>query len=137
MRFEDSPFSKSYAYKKVVLEFGSYYLCDNFFIMEIDNGVHFNWEKLKQVLLALREHYGSHKVLAYIANRINSYSIDPVLWSYFDESDSILVAAALVSYRDSSYMNANIEKQIASIPIKRAMSLAEAITWVEQLDELN
>ncbi|MFC0604796.1 hypothetical protein [Winogradskyella pulchriflava] len=137
MRFEDSPLSKSINYEKVILDFGSYYLCDNFFIMEINEGEHFNWDKLNILLDSLRTYYGNHKVLAYISNRINSYSIDPVLWSYFDKDDSILIAASIVSYRDSTYLNANIEKQIASIPMKRAWSLGEAIDWVKHLNEFN
>jgi len=137
MRFEDSPFSKSVPYKKVVLDFGSYYLFDNFFIIEVNDGEHFNSNKLNQLLSSLRSYYGHHKTLAYIANRVNAYSIDPVLWSYFDKDDSILIAAAIVSYRDSTFLNANIEKQMASIPMKRALSLGEAIDWVQQLHEFN
>lgn len=137
MHFEDSGFSKILHYNKVVSKFATYYLLDDFFIMEVNEGEHFNWDKLNVVLDSLREHYGNHKALAYIANRVNSYSIDPVLWSYFDKDDSILIAASIVSYRDSSFMNANIEKQMASIPMKRAHSLAEAINWVQQLKEFN
>lgn len=137
MRFEDSPQSKSLSYDKIVLDFGSYYLCDNFFIMEVNEGEHFNWDKLNILLDSLRAYYGKHKSLAYIANRVNAYSIDPVLWSYFDEDDSILFAAAIVSYRDSTYLSANIEKQMASIPMKRAFSLDEAIGWVEKLKEFS
>ena len=137
MHFEDSHFSKSLNYEKIVLDFGSYYLCDNFFIMEVNEGEHFNSEKLNQLLASLRTYYGHHKTLAYIANRINAYSIDPVLWSYFDKDDSILIAASIVSYRDSTYLNANIEKKMASIPMKRALSLGEAINWVQHLNEFN
>lgn len=88
-------------------------------------------------MTSLRSHCGYHKTLAYIANRVNSYSIDPVLWSYFDKDDSILIAASIVSYRDSTFLSANIEKQIAAIPLKRAQSLDEAIEWVNQLKELS
>lgn len=137
MKFEDSPLSKSINYDKIVLDFGSYYLCDNFFIMEVNEGEHFSWDKLNNLLDSLRTYYGRHKTLAYIANRVNAYSIDPVLWSYFYEDDSILVAASIVSYRDSTYLSANIEKQMASIPMKRAFSLEEAIDWVRQFEELN
>lgn len=137
MYFENSLFSKSLNYDKVVLDFGTYYMCDDFFIMEINEGEHLNWDKLNKLLDSLRAYYGNHKTLAYIANRVNAYSIDPVLWSYFDEDDSILIAASIVSYRDSTYINANIEKQMASIPMKRALSLGEAINWVQQLKELN
>ena len=137
MRFEDSPLSKTLTHKKIVLEFGTNYLFDNFFIMEVNEGIHFNSEKLNTLLAEIRKHYGNGKQLAYIANRVNAYSIDPVLWSYFDEDDSILVAASIVSYRDSTYINANIEKHMASIPMKRALSLGEAINWVQQINELN
>ncbi|MDY2586922.1 hypothetical protein [Winogradskyella aquimaris] len=137
MHFEDSDFSKHLNYTKIDLNFGFLYLTDDFFIMEVNEEEHFNWDKLNTVLDSLRNHYGNHKTLAYIANRVNSYSIDPVLWSYFDKDDSILIGASIVSYRDSSFMNANIEKQMASIPLKRAHSLGEAINWVQQLKEFN
>ncbi len=127
MLFEKSPFSKSLKYKKVILDFGTYYLFDSFFIMEVNEGEHFNNDKLNELLKNLRKHYGTHKHLAYIANRVHSYSIDPVLWSYFDKDDSILIAAAIVSYRDSTLMNANIEKQLASIPLKRAKTLKKLL----------
>jgi hypothetical protein len=137
MRFEDSSFSKSLSFDKVVLDFGSYYLCNNFFIMEVNYGEHFNSKKLNQLLSSLRTYYGHHKTLAYIANRVNAYSINPVLWSFFDNDDSILIAASIVSYRDSTFMSANIEKNMASIPMKIALSLGEAINWVTQLKEFN
>jgi hypothetical protein len=137
MYFEDSPISKSMTYKKVVLDFCSYYVCDNFFIMEVNEGIHFDWGKLEVLLDSIESNYGLNKSLAYIANRVNAYSIDPVLWKYFDKDDSVLVAASIVSYRDSTFLSANIEKEIASIPIKRALSLSEAVNWVQQLDELN
>ncbi|WP_370392456.1 hypothetical protein [uncultured Winogradskyella sp.] len=137
MKFEDSPTSKLASFKKINLDFGVYYALDDYFIMEVNEGEHLNWAKLNELIDSLRQHYGLHKRLAYVANRVNSYSIDPVLWSYFDKEDSILIAAAIVSYRDSTFINANIEKQLASIPIKRARTLEEAIRWVEQLNELN
>jgi hypothetical protein len=34
-------------------------------------------------------------------------------------------------------MIANIEKKLASIPMKRALSLGEAINWMTQLKEFN
>ena len=137
MRFEESPFSQSLNHKKVVLDFGSYYLCDNFFVMEVNEGEHFNNNKLNQLLSSLKAYYGEVKTLAYIANRVNVYSIDPILWTYFDKDDSILVAASIVSYRDSTFMSAKIEEKLASIPMKRALSLGEAINWVTQLKEFN
>jgi hypothetical protein len=137
MRFEDSLFSKSLSYNKIALDFATNYLFDDFFILEVNEGEHFNSEKLNELLSSLRTYYGHHKTLAYIANRVNAYSIDPIIWTYFDKDDSILIAASIVSYRDSTFINANIEKKMASIPLKRALSLGEAINWVTQLKEFN
>ncbi|MDT0557666.1 hypothetical protein RM697_03355 [Ichthyenterobacterium sp. W332] len=138
MKFEDSPLSIKFNFKKVVLSFGSIYMTnEDFFVMEVNEGVHFNSEKLNELLATVRLNYGDSKKLAYIANRINAYSIDPILWSYFDKDDSILVAASIVSYRDSTYLNANIEKQMAAIPLKRSHSLNEAVDWVGKLAEFN
>lgn len=137
MHFENSQLSKSLSYEKLTLDFGTNYLFENFFIMEVNEGVHFNFDKLNELLTEIIEYYGFHKKLAYIANRVNSYSIDPILWSYFDKDDSLLVAASIVSYNESSFMNANIEKQLASISVKRSSSLEEAIGWVQRLSELS
>jgi len=137
MRFEESLISKSLSFQKVILDFGTNYLFEDFFIMEVNEGIHFNSEKLNSLLTEIRKHYGNHKKLAYIANRVNSYSIDPVLWSYFDKDDSILIAVSIVSYRDSTFMNANIEKQLSAISLKRSATLEEAIGWVQRLSELN
>lgn len=137
MHFENSLLSKSLSYEKLTLDFGTNYLFENFFIMEVNEGVHFNFDKLNELLTEIIEYYGFHKKLAYIANRVNSYSIDPILWSYFDKDDSLLVAASIISYNESSFMNANIEKQLASISVKRSSSLEEAIGWVQRLSELS
>ncbi len=49
----------------------------------------------------------------------------------------MLVAASIVTYSNSSFMNASIEKKLASISLKRSSSLEEAIGWVQQLSELS
>ena len=137
MRFEESSLSKSLSFQKVILDFSTNYLFEDFFIMEVNEGEHFNSERLNILLTEIRSHYGNHKKVAYISNRVNSYSIDPVLWSYFDKDDSVLIAVSIVSYRESTFMNANIEKQLSAISIKRSRSLEEAIGWVQRLSELN
>lgn len=68
---------------------------------------------------------------------MNANFIDPFLWSYFDKDDCVLIAASIVSYRDSIFLNANTEKLITIVPMNRALSLGEAINWVQQLHEFN
>lgn len=133
MLFEDSPFSKSLDYKKIVLDFGCYFLFDNYFIIEVNEGVHLDIDKLNILLESIRSNYTNHKKLAFITNRVYCYSIDPVLWSYCDKDDTMLIAACIVTYRKSTLFNANIEKQMAEIPIEPVSSLEEAFNWVQAL----
>ncbi len=136
MYFEHSEIYKHLRCHKLELSFGTYYLCDHFFLSEINNGEHIDIKKANILLEHLYTFYGEGKQLAYIANRMNSYSVDPSLWDYFKERFN-LVAASIVCYRDSTYLNANIEKQFASISLKRAQTLEESITWVKNLREFN
>ncbi|MDO1500801.1 hypothetical protein Q2T40_11735 [Winogradskyella maritima] len=137
MKFEASPIAKSQPYQRIELPFGNYFLLDNYFVMEVHEGEHIDTEKVAVLIESLITHYGSRKKLAYIANRINNYSIDPILWSYFDAEDNILVAASIISYRESTAMSATLEKELASISIKRASNLDEAVEWISTLKELN
>ncbi|MCC1483751.1 hypothetical protein [Winogradskyella immobilis] len=136
MKFEDSEISKSTNYQKVILNFCTYYACDKYFILEVNEGEHFDQQKLETLIRSLLDMYSGFNNLAYVANRVNSYSIDPILWSYFNSEDAIIIASAIVIYRESTFFNANLEKQLSNISIKRASSLKEAIEWIHQLDEL-
>ena len=107
----------------------------NFVISELDEGVHFDWIKIQEVTAELISHYGYNISIAYISNRTNSYSIDPHLWTNFNEEFGFIVANAVVAYDNINYMNATLEKQFMGKSLKRCSSLEEAITWVKNLDE--
>ncbi|SHH50794.1 hypothetical protein [Winogradskyella jejuensis] len=135
MRFEDSPISKSINYRKGTLSFCDYYAADKFIIVEVNQGVHFDEEKLETLIEEFIDIYPPTQQLAYITNRINNYSSDPILWNYLD-NDIPVVGAAIVTYRDSTLLSANIEKHISKISVKRAYTIEEAIGWALRLKEL-
>ena len=45
MNFENYSYSKTTNYTKLEMPFGTYYLCEKFFIGELHEGVHFDWKK--------------------------------------------------------------------------------------------
>ena len=137
MRFENYSYSETVDYKKLEMPFGTYYLCDTFFIGEINEGVHFDWNKTEQVAKKLIAYYGKGAKVGFISNRINHYSTDPSNWVKIAEKYNLIIASAIVMYNNSTYMNASIEKQFAKISIKRCMSLQEAIEWMTSLREFN
>ena len=47
MKFKDSEFFKHLNPHTLKMSFGTFYLCDRFFISELNKGIHFEWDKLK------------------------------------------------------------------------------------------
>ena len=83
------------------------------------------------------EYYVDTLKIGYISNRINSYSIEPQLWTTIGEEFDFLVAGAIVIYNKISYVNASIEKRFSKNSIKRCKSLDEAINWINNLKEFS
>lgn len=137
MRFEKSDYFEKLNPTKVEFTFGTYYFCDNFIVGELNEGIHLDWDKAEAIFQAAINHYGKHTKVAYIANRINAYSVDPQNWKKSEEKYNFLTASAIVSYNNASYLNASLEKQFTSKSIKRCLSLSEAIKWIEGLKEFS
>ncbi|MEY8868478.1 MULTISPECIES: hypothetical protein [Flavobacteriaceae] len=135
MTFENSKYFNLLKHSKVEFSFGNFYLFDKFIISEINEGVHFDWDKIQQVIAALIDYYGSNLKIGYISNRVNPYSIEPQLWIRFQRDYGFIVASAMVSYTELNYINASIEKRFSEMSIKRCGSLDEAINWIKNLKE--
>jgi hypothetical protein len=137
MKFEKSLYFEKLNPFKLELPFGTYFLCPNFVVGELRESVHLDWDKAEIIIEELYSFYGTKAKIAYIANRINDYSIDPQNWIKIEQQYDLLVASAIVAYNNSTYMNASIEKNFSSKSIKRCLSLDEAIEWTYSLAEFN
>lgn len=137
MRFENSEFSKL-THFKLEMPFGNFYFLDTFFISELNEGVHFDWEMIQEVMAHVVDYYGADAKLGYISNRVNSYSMNPRTWDDVQEKYNIIVAGAIVAYNNMTFLNASLEKQLSkTTKIKRCLSLIDAIEWIVNLKELN
>ncbi|MEM5566187.1 hypothetical protein WNY78_13790 [Psychroserpens sp. AS72] len=137
MTFENSKYSKLLDYKKVELPFGNFYITKHFAISELNEGIHVNHELAGEIITNFSEEIRNDIKIGYIANRINSYSFDPQLWAEFNNEYDFLIATAIVSYTDFSYLNSSLEKHFFKKSMKRCMSLDEAIIWMTDLNEFN
>ncbi len=137
MKFEDSEFFKSLKHFKLEMPFGNYYLCEKFFVGELNEGVHFDWKKVKRVAKELLEFYGENPKLVFISNRVNAYSVEPQNWIRVEKEYNIMFASAIVIYNKPSYLNASLEKRFSKNSIKRCKSIKEAIDWANGLTEFN
>lgn len=136
MTFENSKYSKHFAYKKEVFSFGTLYLTRHFVISELNEGVHVDHNIASELISRFGEVIKKGIKIGYISNRYNSYSLDPQLWKEFNREYDFLVASAIVTYSNFSYLNASLEKQFFEKSMKRCKSLDEAIEWMMELEEL-
>ena len=136
MRFEESKYFNSLNPKILKMPFGTFYLCEKFIISELNEGIHFDWDKIEAIMVELISFYGKDAKLGYIPNRINSYSINPHYWNKVDKKYNMIVASAIVVYSTMTMMNATLEKRFFNKSMKRCNSLGEAIEWMSNIDEL-
>jgi hypothetical protein len=137
MNFEKSKHYNFINSKNSILPFGTLYFFDYFCISEINEGVHLGLDECQEILISLVDYYGDNLKIAFISNRINSYSVEPRLWMNFQKDYEFIVANAIISYNDFSYMNSTIEKRFSQNSLKRCHSINEAIEWVLDLKEFN
>ncbi|HLV15257.1 MAG TPA: hypothetical protein VKY41_08760 [Xanthomarina sp.] len=137
MKFENSKYFKLLRNSKIEFSFGNFFFLDNFIISEVNEGVHFSWDKIEMVISAIAEHYGDDFKVAFLSNKINSYSIEPQLWIEFYNEYNFIIASALVTYNELSYKNATMEKHFSKKSVKRCTNLDEGIEWILGLKEFN
>ena len=118
------------SHTKISLSFGNFYFFDKFIISEIYEGVHFTWDQGMQILELAHKHYGEDAKVAYISNRILSYSLHVQDWLKFFNRYNNINALAIVTYSKIGLMNIVLEKIFTKAPIKKFQSLENAIDWV-------
>lgn len=112
------------------LEFGSITFLDNILIAELNEGILFDIPHNKELLELGREHFNG-KPYGYISNRINSYSVNPMI--HLDSAKSPnLVAIAIVSDKEVVKQNTIIEKQFFRNKSSFEVfdTIDEAIIWI-------
>ncbi len=137
MRIEESIYANTYQ-KKIEMPYGNFYFFEKFVVSEINEGEHFDWEKVQQIMNISFLHYPENFKIAYISNRVNSYSMEPQTWIKFKKRGlDFIVASAIIIYDEISLEIATLEKSFSSNSLKRCFSIDEAIHWVKGLREFN
>ncbi|MFV0572176.1 MAG: hypothetical protein ACK5M1_07080 [Xanthomarina gelatinilytica] len=137
MTFENNKHFNLLPCSKIEFSFGTFFFLEKIIISELNEGIHFDWKKIEQVISAIAEHYGDQFEVGFISNRINSYSIEPQLWIDFYKEYNFIIASAIVAYNNFDYKNATLEKHFSKNSIKRCQTLNEAIEWILSLKEFN
>ncbi|WP_372756669.1 hypothetical protein [Mariniflexile sp.] len=132
MKFEVFQNISALHYKKIELSFGQFFICEHFVVAELNHQVHVDWSIFKNIANMLIEHYGYAKKIGFISNKVNSYSIDPLVWVTFSKEYDFIESTAIVWYNHAGFMSATLEKMFLKNSVKLCESLNEAIHWVSK-----
>ena len=116
--------------KKLEFEFGNFYIFEEYVIGEVAEGVHFNWSLAEQVIHSVYDYFGTKDIkVAYISNRVNSYSVQPKDWMQFFKERHLIKCIAVVAYNKLGWMSVVLEKIFSNAPIKKFKDMDSAIDW--------
>jgi hypothetical protein len=119
-------------------EFGSFYFFDGLVISEINKGVFFQWKMAKKAVTAFKEFYGEEEPIAYISNRIHSYTVAPTDWLKFYNHRHELAYYSVVGNTKGSLLSTLLEKMFFKVSLMQFNELDEAIVWsLEKLEANN
>jgi hypothetical protein len=133
MKIEDSTHI-NLEHEEVILPFGKFYFFKNFVISELNEGVHFDWNKVKILANIMINHYGAINNLIYISNRVNSYSIEPQSWLKFDKRYQLVKSSGIIAYDKKGGISVVLERLFSKGSIKIFRSLTKAIEWASLQD---
>lgn len=104
---------------------------NNYVLSVINEGVVYSHEESFKERLAILRHFND-KSFIYISNRINSYSVDPLIYKEWSDFDN-LIGFAVVSKNYLTISNMDIEKLFLDKPLKSFQTIKEAELWSKKI----
>lgn len=115
----------------IKVKLGCVYLFENYIIAEFDEGVDIKFENFNDVAELVKMHY-KNEPFGFIANRINSYSMDLNDAHLYHKTFPNLKAYAVVAYKSMTQAVFEIENHFFKFNRKAFNTLENAIEWVNQ-----
>jgi len=116
--------------KTTILSFCTIDIYENTIVGTINDGVDVTLEKSSQIIEVAINHFKAEPFV-YIANRKNSYSVDPIIYKYNSELKNLKGFAIVI---DNLYDNTvEIEKIFSHKPIDTFDSLDDALDWSNRI----
>lgn len=107
------------------------FVFDDFLIKQVKEGVKIDLEETKELKLILEEHF-KNKKMAYISNRVTSYSVNPLVYKEVEKMSN-LVAIAIIPKDETMRQSAEFERQFFNKPFEIFENLSDAIQWVQKI----
>ncbi len=110
-------------------EFGVFYYFEGLVISEMKEGAFFNWKMAKKAIKAAHEIFGEDQPIAYISNRINSYTVVPADWVKFYKNRHQLDFYSVVGSTQGSFASLVLERMFFQNSINQFSDLESAVEW--------
>ncbi len=110
-------------------DFGIFYYFDVLVISEIKEGVIFDWNMAEKAVIAAQEIFGENAPIAYISNRINSYTISPTDWIKFYNNRNRLSFYSVVGHTKGSFASILLERMFFQNSLHQFTDLQQAIDF--------
>ena len=107
------------------------FVFDDFLIKQVKEGVKIDLEETEELKLILDEHF-KNKKMAYISNRVTSYSVNPLVYKEVEKMSN-LVAIAIIPKDEKMRQSAEFERQFFNKPFEIFENLSDAIQWVQKI----
>ncbi|MDA0176849.1 hypothetical protein OOZ35_05005 [Mesoflavibacter profundi] len=107
------------------------FVFDDFLIKQVKEGVKIDLEETKELKLILEEHF-KNKKMAYISNRVTSYSVNPLVYKEVEKMSN-LVVIAIIPKDETMRQSAEFERQFFNKPFEIFENLSDAIQWVQKI----
>ncbi|MDN3493984.1 hypothetical protein [Winogradskyella bathintestinalis] len=107
------------------------YLFDHYIINQIREGVTIEAPHDKELNEIVQEHFSGRDIV-YISNRVNSYTVDPLIYKKVEDIPNIL-AIAIVPKNHLMRRNAEYERQFYDNPFEIFDTINDAIIWANKL----
>ncbi len=117
--------------KQYDLELGKVFFYKNYLIIEVAEGICFDYEKAKTLSLLTNLHFGDRS-FGYISHRINSYSLEATDYMKIKDVLPNIKAFAAVTYNESQKASIRIENMFYQEGIVSFENIEEAIKWITE-----
>lgn len=113
------------------LKIGKVFLYEDYIITEFDEGVDVNFKNFNEISKIIEENF-ENRAFGFIANRVNSYSINLKDAKLFNEKFKNAIAYAIVAYSDLTKRIIEIENHFFKFNKQVFTTTDDAIAWVEE-----
>ena len=107
------------------------YVFDDFLIKQVKEGAFINDEETELFVEIIKKHFDNRN-FAFISNRINSYSVNPLVYTAAEKLPN-LVAFAVITVDEKMREISIFENKFHNRPFNTFDNLSDAISWVSEI----